>query len=159
MLATLVASLLWASPDTAVWHPVERILYRAVQDTAITVVHFWAPWCPNSQAELRQGWYRIIEAHPQVRFFFVTIWSDADDGRALLTRYAVGEQPNFRLLHIPGPSERSQRQQRFMGLPVTWVPTTWIFRSGELRYAFNYGELRFEIFEQLLRDARDTWRR
>nr|BCX00042.1 MAG: thiol reductase thioredoxin [Bacteroidota bacterium] len=157
-LALLLGGLLRSSEaDTSAWHPVERAVYRAIQDTGLVVVHFWAPWCPNSQAELRQGWYRIIESHPDVRFLFVTIWSDGDDGRAVLERYAVGGQPNFQLLVLPGPSEKDRRQRRFMNLPVTWVPTTWIFRAGELRYAFNYGELRFAIFEQLLRDARQSW--
>jgi hypothetical protein len=46
---------------------------------------------------------------------------------------------------------------RFLGLPVTWLPTTWIFRDGKLRYAFNYGELRFPIVQQLIRDTNDLW--
>jgi hypothetical protein len=44
-----------------------------------------------------------------------------------------------------------------MGLPVTWVPTTWVFREGRLRVAFNYGEIRFPVLQQLVDDARSEW--
>ncbi len=44
-----------------------------------------------------------------------------------------------------------------MDLPLTWVPTTWIFRDGRLRYALNYGEVRFPLLQQLIRDAADPW--
>ena len=46
---------------------------------------------------------------------------------------------------------------QFLGLPITWLPTTWIFREGQLRYAMNYGELRFPILQQLIRDTADKW--
>jgi len=47
----------------------------------------------------------------------------------------------------------------FMGLPVTWIPTTWVFKDGELRYALNYGELRFDMLQQLVRDSTNDWNR
>jgi hypothetical protein len=45
----------------------------------------------------------------------------------------------------------------FLGLPVTWIPSTWVFRAGTLCYALNYGELRFPMLQQLVRDAADKW--
>ena len=57
-----------------------------------------------------------------------------------------------------GPLD-GEKMETFLGLPVTWTPTTWIFRNGRLRYAFNYGELRFLLVQQLLRDTTDKWDR
>ena len=45
----------------------------------------------------------------------------------------------------------------FLGQPVSWIPTTWVFRDGNLRYALNYGELRFPLLQQLIRDSSDKW--
>jgi len=62
-------------------------------------------------------------------------------------------QPDF------GPSEdKAQRRRRFLGLPVTWIPTTWVFRDGgELAYAFNYGEMEMDQLQQALDGARSEW--
>ena len=90
---------------------------------------------------------------------FVTVWS-AEDGRALLERYGVGGEANFTLLRHPNPSRRKGEQMAaFLGLPVSWIPTTWVFREGKLRYALNYGEIRFPLLQQLVRDASDAWDR
>jgi hypothetical protein len=40
---------------------------------------------------------------------------------------------------------------------VSWIPTTWVFRDGTLRFALNYGELRFAMLDQLVKDASDKW--
>ena len=58
-----------------------------------------------------------------------------------------------------GPSEDpANRRRSFLGLPVTWTPTTWIFRqNGQLAYAFNYGELDAEALQRTLDDARNPW--
>jgi hypothetical protein len=32
-----------------------------------------------------------------------------------------------------------------------------ILRDSQLRYALNYGELRFPLLQQLVRDASDKW--
>ena len=70
----------------------------------------------------------------------------------------LGAQPNLLLLAHPNPSRRAaDRLNKFMGLPVTWVPTTWVFREGRLRVAFNYGEIRFPVLQQLVDDARSEW--
>jgi hypothetical protein len=51
----------------------------------------------------------------------------------------------------------ADRLNTFLGLPVTWIPTTWVFRDGKLRVAFNYGEIRFPVLQQMIADAQRAW--
>lgn len=140
--------------------PVEQHVLAAVKSPEVTIVHLWAPWCPNCKAELtRGGWKGFLEANPDVKVIFVTVWSgDKGDGRPVLEQNGVGSQPNFTLLLHPNPSRKKADQMtEFLGLPVTWIPSTWVFRNGTLRYALNYGELRFPMLQQMVRDAEDKW--
>ncbi|MEX2044705.1 MAG: hypothetical protein WD941_05075 [Opitutus sp.] len=135
---------------------------EAINAPGITVVHFWAPWCPNCKAELDSGgWGKFIAANPDVNLIFITIWPGPhDDGRAMLAGYGLGPQKNFRLLVHPNRSLRdADKMREFMGMPVTWIPATWVFREGKLRYALNYGEVRFPMLQQLVDDASDYWAR
>jgi thiol-disulfide isomerase/thioredoxin len=138
----------------------EHTLADATKSKSVTVVHFWAPWCPNCKDELANGgWSSFIAANPDVNFVFVTIWN-AKDGHELLAKNGVGAEKNFQLLlHPNGSRERGQKVAELLGLPISWIPTTWIFRNGKLCYAMNYGELRFPVLSQLIRDASDTWDR
>lgn len=139
---------------------VEATVAAAVQGPGVTVVHFWAPWCPNCRAELEnQGWSGFLAANPEVKFIFVTIWQGTSgDGRALLAKFNVGAQPNFQLLVHPNASrKKDEKLDRFLDLPITWIPSTWIFKEGKLRYALNYGELRFPLLQQLIADSSDRW--
>ena len=34
---------------------------------------------------------------------------------------------------------------------------TWIFKGGSLRYAMNYGEMRFPVLQQFLEDTNAKW--
>ena len=38
------------------------------------------------------------------------------------------------------------------------IPTTWVYRAGKLRVAFNYGEIRFPVLQQMVDDARAEWK-
>jgi len=136
----------------------EQQLSGATTSASVTVVHFWAPWCPNCKAELANGgWSSFIAAHPDVNFVFVTIWNPTD-GRELLEKNGVGSEKNFQLLlHPNGSRERGKKVSEVLGLPISWIPTTWVFRDGKLRYAMNYGELHFPVLAQLIRDSSDTW--
>ncbi|MDO8539783.1 MAG: hypothetical protein Q7S40_05025 [Opitutaceae bacterium] len=146
----------------AEWLPVEKQVAEAVAPDQTSVVHFWAPWCPNCNAELsNETWAKFISANPNVKFIFVTVWSrDQGDGRALLAKNGIAKQKNFRLVMHPNTSTRvDEKATSFMGLPLTWIPATWVFRSGKLRYALNYGELRFPVLQQLLKDTEENWDR
>jgi thiol-disulfide isomerase/thioredoxin len=136
----------------------EAQVAKAVQSDQLTVVHFWAPWCPNCKNELKDNkWQAFIEANPTVNFVFVTTWNDKD-GHEALAKFGVGPQKNFTLL-LPANTVRKgpDRMKSFMGLPVTWIPSTWIFKGGKLLYALNYGELRFTDLQQLVKDSTADW--
>jgi thiol-disulfide isomerase/thioredoxin len=137
--------------------PVELALAAAVKSPEVTIVHFWAPWCPNCQAELRDGgWNAFIGAHPGVHFIFVTFWNPKD-GHEALAKAGVGAERNFQLLLEPNGSKGKDRKRDMLGLPVSWIPSTWIFRDGHLTYAMNYGELRFPMLHQLILDSGSSW--
>jgi thiol-disulfide isomerase/thioredoxin len=153
----LLGSMAVAAPAA-----LEAEVGQAIQSKRITIVHFWAPWCPNCKMELTNGgWSSFIAANPNVDFVFLTIWSDqSGDGRTLLAQNGVKPQGNVRLLAHPNPSRKSDdRVNTFLGLPLTWLPATWVFREGKLLYLVNYGELRFPMLQQLVRDAGESWDR
>lgn len=142
--------------------PVEREVAALAAGPAVTVVHLWAPWCPSCAFELAKGgWADFIGRNPKVNVVFVTVWHGGDEGGAkVLAKHGVGPQRNFRLLHHPNGSRREEdRMTSFLGMPVQWLPATWIYREGKLRYALNYGEVRFPILQQLVEDAADSWER
>ena len=137
---------------------VERRLSAIVGSPQVTVVHFWAPWCPNCRNELSNaGWSGMIAANPNVHFVFVTVWNAAD-GSDVLAKFGVGGEPNFQLLLHPNTSrKREDKVTAVLGLPLTWIPTTWVFRDGRMRYALNYGELRFPVLQQMIADTTGKW--
>lgn len=158
LLAGLVVLILPLRAEHPGWLLVEEQAAAEVEKPQITIVHLWAPWCPNSKAEnADDGWSRFIAANPAVQFVFVTVRS-RDDGKAYLAAHGVGGQPNLLLLHHPNFIRKGEGSiEYFMDLPISWVPTTWIFRDGKLRYALNYGEVRFPMLQQLLADTAASW--
>lgn len=99
---------------------------------------------------------KTIKDNPQIKFYFVSVWNSGEDGRALLAKYNIADQTNVSILADPGP-RKGDKIKRFLDLPLNWIPTTWIFKGGELRYAMNYGEMRFEILQQFLTDSNSEW--
>ncbi|HEY2799458.1 MAG TPA: thioredoxin family protein [Chthoniobacterales bacterium] len=130
---------------------------EAIKAPGISVVHLWAPWCSNCQAELKSGgWAKMVKANPNVKFYFVSIWDKGDDGRAILAKNDLTNQPNVTVLADPGP-RGSGHIKEFAGLPVSWIPTTWVFKGGNLFYAMNYGELHFPVLQQFIADSDNSW--
>ncbi len=71
--------------------PAEQKVLAAIKTPDLTVVHLWAPWCSNCQAELKSGgWAKIVNENPKVKFYFVSVWNDGQDGRAMLKKFAIG---------------------------------------------------------------------
>ncbi|NNF57062.1 MAG: thioredoxin [Rhodothermaceae bacterium] len=137
----------------------EQAVQVRIAEDGVHVVHFWAPWCGNSIAELQSGWYEVIEANADVSFTFVTIWNDGETGQATLDRYAIPASVTVLAQPDYGPSDdRSNRRRTFLGHTLTWTPTTWIFRNnGTLAYAFNYGEVSPAMLQQAINDAHASW--
>ncbi|MDQ2659735.1 MAG: hypothetical protein M3Y03_04870 [Verrucomicrobiota bacterium] len=131
---------------------------EAVKAPGLSVVHLWAPWCSNCQAELKSGgWTKMVTDNPQTNFVFVSVWNAGDDGKAMLQKFGIGSQTNVTILADAGPRSGNDRMQSFLGLPVTWIPTTWVYKGGSLRYALNYGEVRFPVLQQFLEDSNSEW--
>lgn len=163
MRILLMLAALWtavAGVPAADLLPIEHQVAEAVNLPKTTVVHFWAPWCPHCYGELKKaGWSTFINENKDVNFIFITSWTgDNGDGRAMLEKLGVGPQKNFQLLLHPNPSRRDEEKMTsFLGMPVRWLPATWVFRDGKLRYALNYGEVRFPILQQLIKDTANKW--
>ena len=138
--------------------PAEQQVADAVKAPNVTVVHLWAPWCSNCQHELKDGgWLRTVKENPQVKFFFVSVWDNGDDGRAMLQKFELADQPNVTILADPGPRKGENKIKRFNDQPLSWIPTTQIYKGGDLHYALNYGEIRFDMLKQLLADSQAEW--
>ncbi len=157
LLCSFFALALLVAPLAAAPSPAEQQVTEAVKAPGATVVHLWAPWCGNCKAELKSGgWTKMVKENPEVKFYFVSVWNSGEDGRALLASHEISEQPNVTILADPGP-RGTGRITQFVGLPLSWIPSTWIFKGGDLRYALNYGEVRFPMLQQLISDTNSAW--
>ena len=141
----------------------EAAVAATVAGEGVHVVHLWAPWCGNSTAELADGLYEVVEGHPDVTFSFVAIWNDGRDGASTLARYGITPTDDGRVTVAAQPdlgssADRALRRRTFLGLPLSWTPTTWVFnRGGALAYAFNYGEVSPEMLELAIEHAGRSW--
>src|SRR5207248_7693145 len=95
----------------------EQKVTEAIKAPQVSVVHLWAPWCSNCQAELKSGgWTNMVKENPAVRFYFVSVWNGGEDGRAVLQKFQIADQPNVTVLADPGPRGEGKIKQ-FAGLP------------------------------------------
>ena len=136
----------------------ERAVAERVAAGGVEVVIFWAPWCGNSLSQLGRAYPSAVEAHPEVGFTFVGLWNGGASGADVLRERGVPERA--RALGQPGVGQdapKEERDARFLGLPVTWIPTTWVFRGGQLATAFNYGEVTREQLDDAIAGARSGW--
>src|SRR4029077_18339925 len=103
MLLLLILIAVMAGALSAETAPEDEIL-TAIKSPQTTVVHLWAPWCSNCQAELKTGGgAKIITENPQVKCCFVSIWNDGQDGRAMLNKFGIAAQPSVAILADLGP--------------------------------------------------------
>jgi thiol-disulfide isomerase/thioredoxin len=159
VLGLLFGSVVAAHAAAPEADELEAKVRAVVERPEVTIVHLWAPWCPNCKHEMRpDGWAKFVADNPAVKVVFLNIWHGGLDPEPKLAAAKLGEQPNFVALTHPNPSRRKGEQlSRFLDLPVGWVPTTWVFRAGKLRYAINYGEVRFDMLQQMVDDAAASW--
>jgi hypothetical protein len=155
--ALSILAVLIANASARAESQTEHKVVDAIKSPDLTVVHLWAPWCSNCQAELKSGgWSKIIKDNPQVKFYFVSVWNGGEEGREMLKKFEIADQSNVTILADPGP-RGSNHIKQFASLPLSWIPTTWIFRGGDLRYAMNYGEMRFPVLQQFLEASKLEW--
>lgn len=137
----------------------ESFVQDRIEEDGLHVVHFWAPWCSNSTGELDNGWADLVTNNPNVTFTFVTVWNDNEDGADVLDDYNVPDRVAEVTQPDLGPSDNeANRRHSFLSLPVTWIPSTWIFhQNGELAFAMNYGEMEMSTIQSLLDATRADW--
>lgn len=145
---------LWAQSADSLTS-LEKELRQRLQQPGVHVVHLWAPWCHNSRDELSKGWAQLIQKNPSIDFIFVTVWNNGKSGRDVLANYGIPEQvPEF----IEQNTSSLKRSTHFLGYPLYWTPSTWIFhKNGRLAYALNYGEIDMNLLQQLIDYAVRPW--
>src|SRR5678816_3382012 len=83
-LLSLIALL--AATSLRAESPAEQKVLEAIKSPDLSVVHLWAPWCSNCQTELKSGgWLKMAKENPQVKFYFVSVWNDGEDGHATVS--------------------------------------------------------------------------
>ena len=139
--------------------PAAERVQSIIAEDGVHVVHFWAPWCSNAQSELASGWGDLVRANTDVSFTFVSIWNDGEAAPDLLAEYNIPDRVVTLTQGDPGASDsEAERRRRFLGLPVTWSPSTWIFhQNGELAFALNYGEMPMDTIQSLLNATETDW--
>src|ERR1700751_2566286 len=111
----------------------EQTVLGAIKEPDLTVVHLWAPWCSNCQAELKSGgWLKMAKENPKTKFIFVSVWNNGNDGRGMLERFGLTNQPNVTVTADPGPRSGDDKIRQFDGLPLSWIPATWVYKGGDL---------------------------
>lgn len=157
LLAGFLVAIAILSPVAAAPSPAEQQAAEAIKAPGLSVVHLWATWCSNCQAEMKSGgWAKMVKDNPETRFIFVSVWDSGNDGRAMLEKSGI-TGPNVTVLADPGPRRGDEKLKRFLDLPVSWIPATWVYKGGDLRYALNYGEVRFPVLQQFLEDSNSEW--
>jgi len=137
----------------------ETRVQEIIAQGGVHVVHFWAPWCPNAKNELAAGWADFIRQNPEVSFTFVSIWDDGEPAPDLLAEHDIPDRvTTLQQPDLGASDDESNRRMAFLGLPVTWSPSTWIFHNnGELAFALNYGEMKMQTLQSLLDATRAEW--
>jgi thiol-disulfide isomerase/thioredoxin len=158
MLGVSIVAALIATSSIRAESAAEDQVRDAIKSRDITVVHLWAPWCSNCQAELKNGgWLKMAKENPKTKFIFVSVWNNGNDGRSMLEKFGLTNQPNITIASDPGPRSGDAKIKQFLGLSLSWIPATWVYKGGDLRYALNYGEIHFPVLQQFLADSESDW--
>src|SRR3989442_2284699 len=84
LLLFLLMSLMASGTALFAASPAEQQIADAIKAPGLSVVHLWAPWCSNCQAELKSGgWLKMVKDNPTTKFYFVSAWNGGEDGRAM----------------------------------------------------------------------------
>jgi thiol-disulfide isomerase/thioredoxin len=136
----------------------EESVRAILTDPGVHVVHFWAPWCGNSIDELPAWRALLSENRPDATFAFVTVWDNGLSGREQMDDNGISSDVVEITQADRGPSSiKELRRKEFLGLPMTWIPSTWIFRGDTVAYAINYGEASEATLRALIADAERGW--
>ena len=138
----------------------EARLVAATDSSTPTVVHLWASWCYSCVNEYKKGgWGEFIKARPDINFIFISAWGSDKDDVGYLAKRGIKDLPNLQIWRHPNQSSREgERLSSLLGVRFTWMPTTWVVRDTRMRYAINYGEVRFDMLDQMIQDSHSgTW--
>ena len=153
LFASLLVIPVWAETD----EQFEARLVEATDSSTPTVVHIWASWCHNCIVEFQDGgWPTFIKENSGIKFIFISTWGSDKDDVGLLGRHGINTKdlPNLEIWRHPNESSREgKRASSLLGVRFTWMPTTWVVRDTRMRYAINYGEVRFDMLEQMIKDS------
>src|SRR5437773_10594526 len=120
----LIFATLLAATSLRAESPAEQKIIEAIKSPDLSVVHLWAPWCSNCQAELKSGgWLKMAKENPQVKFYCASISNDGEDGHAILQNFQITDQPNVTILADPAPRKGAGQTKQFAGMPLPRLPT------------------------------------
>src|SRR2546421_3245705 len=118
----LIFATLLAATSLRAESPAEQKIIEAIKSPDLSVVHLWAPWCSNCQAELKSGgWVKMAKTNPQLKIYFVSIWNDGGDGKAMLSKFQIAAPPNVTILAHPRPRRGEAKNKQFARMPLSWI--------------------------------------
>ena len=119
----------------------EASVEATVATDGVHVVHFWAPWCDKLDVRARR---RVVRGRGAASRRDVYLRDALERGRRRRADAHAVRDPRSASSASWCPARsppKGERTTTFLGMPVTWIPTTWVFnRNGQLAVAFNYGE-------------------
>src|SRR5256885_14886766 len=99
----LIFATLLAATSLRAESPAEQKIIEAIKSPDLSVVHLWAPWCSNCQAELKSGgWVKKGKEKTQGKFYFVSILNEGGGGPSILQKIPINGQTNGTNLADPG---------------------------------------------------------
>src|SRR6266566_5216770 len=117
ILRILVLAALGAATSLRANSPAEQNVAQAIKSPDLSIVHLWAPWCSNCQAELKNGgWLKMVKDNPRVTFYFVSVWNDGGDGKSMINPMSLfwpipaRATATTKSNNLPGCRSRGSRQ-------------------------------------------------